>query len=64
MITIPGDLLEGGGQIVRTSLALASLTGKGISVDRIREKRPNPGLQPQQLLAAKALSSLCRAETE
>ena len=63
MIEIPGDLLEGGGQIVRTSLALSALTGKPITITKIRNKRPNPGLQPQHLIAAKALAVISNAET-
>jgi len=56
-------MLEGGGQIVRTSLALAALTGKDVRVDRIREKRPNPGLQAQHVTAIRALAAICGAET-
>jgi len=63
MIEIPGDLLEGGGQIVRTSLTLSALTGKPVTITRIRNKRPNPGLQPQHLVAAKAVAAICNAET-
>ncbi len=64
MIEISGDLLEGGGQIVRTSLALAAVTGKDVRIDRIREKRPNPGLQAQHVTAVKALGAICDAESE
>lgn len=63
MLEVAGDLLEGGGQIVRTSLALSALTGKPVSITKIREKRPNPGLQPQHFIAAKALAAMCHAET-
>lgn len=64
MIEIPGDMLEGGGQIVRTSIALAALARTDIRITRIREKRPNPGLQAQHVTAVKALSATCNAETE
>lgn len=57
-------MLEGGGQIVRTSLALAALTGKEVRVSKIRDNRPNPGLQPQHVTAVKALAAICNAETE
>ena len=64
MIRISGDLLEGGGQIVRTSVALAALTGKDVHVDKIRDKRPNPGLQAQHVTAVRVLAAMCNAETE
>jgi RNA 3'-terminal phosphate cyclase (ATP) len=57
-------MLEGGGQIVRTSLALAALTGKDVQVSKIRDKRPNPGLQAQHVTAAKALAAICNAHTQ
>jgi len=64
MIEIPGDTLEGGGQIVRTTLALSALTGKPVTITKIRENRPNPGLQPQHFVAVKALAAVCDAATE
>ena len=64
MIAISGDMLEGGGQIVRTSVALASLSGKDVHIDKIRANRPNPGLQAQHVIAVKALASVSNAETE
>jgi len=36
MITIDGSQGEGGGQIVRTSLALAAITGTPVTIERIR----------------------------
>lgn len=57
-------MLEGGGQIIRTSIALAALSGVEIQVSKIRDKRPNPGLQPQHVTAVKALAELSNAETE
>ncbi len=64
MIEIAGDMLEGGGQIVRTTIALAALTGKEVRITRIRDKRPNPGLQAQHVTAVKALAAISAAETE
>ena len=63
MLEVPGDLLEGGGQIVRTTIALAALTGKPVKLTKIRSKRPNPGLQPQHVVAVKAVAATCDAET-
>jgi len=64
LIEISGDLLEGGGQIVRTAVALAALAAKDVRITKIRHNRPNPGLQAQHVTAVKALCSICNAETE
>jgi RNA 3'-terminal phosphate cyclase (ATP) len=64
LIEISGDLLEGGGQIVRTAIALSALMAKDVRINKIRDKRPNPGLQAQHVTAVKALASTCNAETE
>jgi RNA 3'-terminal phosphate cyclase (ATP) len=63
MLEVPGDLLEGGGQIIRTTIALAALTGKPVKLTKIRDKRPNPGLQPQHIVGVKAVAAVCNAET-
>ncbi|MFN7991182.1 MAG: RNA 3'-terminal phosphate cyclase [Candidatus Micrarchaeia archaeon] len=60
MIDIDGSHGEGGGQIIRTAMGLSAITGKPITIDRIRANRPNPGLQPQHLMACKAVRSICR----
>lgn len=62
MIEIDGSYGEGGGQIVRTSLALAAYLGIPCRISDIRKKRPNPGLRPQHAAGVKALASLCGAE--
>jgi RNA 3'-terminal phosphate cyclase (ATP) len=64
MIEISGDMLEGGGQIIRTTIALAALAGVDVKLTKIREKRPNPGLQPQHVTAVRALATISQAETE
>jgi len=64
MIEIQGDMLEGGGQIIRTSVSLAALTGDEVHITKIRYKRPNPGLQAQHVTAVRAIASLCDAQTE
>lgn len=63
MIKIPGDYLEGGGQILRSASALSCITNKPIRVFNIRLKRPNPGLQSQHLYTLKALAQLFKADT-
>jgi len=62
MITVDGSQGEGGGQILRTSLALALLTGQPFRIERIRARRPRPGLMRQHLTAVQAAAEVGRAE--
>ena len=54
MIELDGSLGEGGGQILRTSLALAMCTGQRMKIQRIRAKRSKPGLMRQHLACVHA----------
>lgn len=64
MREIDGSCGEGGGQLLRTAVALSAITGEAIHVRNIRANRTNPGLAPQHLTAVVAVASLCGAETE
>ncbi len=64
MISLDGNYLEGGGQIVRTALALSVITGKEFEVNNIRKGRKNPGLKNQHLFCVKALQELCNAKVK
>ena len=61
-LTIDGGYGEGGGQILRSALALSVITGRGITVVNIRARRPKPGLAAQHLAAVRAAASVCDAE--
>ena len=64
MIVIDGSFGEGGGQIIRTSLALSLVTGKPFRVERVRARREKPGLQRQHLTAVMAAAEVGRARVE
>jgi RNA 3'-terminal phosphate cyclase (GTP) len=61
MLTINGAYEEGGGQIVRTALALSALTQIPFRIEKIRHNRPKPGLKPQHLACIAALQQLTGA---
>jgi len=63
-VGIDGAHGEGGGQVLRTSLALAVLTGRPVRIERIRAGRKKPGLRPQHLTAARAAGAVCGAKLE
>lgn len=64
MITLDGSLGEGGGQIVRTSLALSLITGKPFHIENIRRNRRPPCLRPQHCTAVEAAAEIGHAQTE
>jgi RNA 3'-terminal phosphate cyclase (ATP) len=62
MLTIDGSYGEGGGQILRTALALSLVTVKPFRIENIRAGRKNPGLLRQHLTAVNAATEISRAE--
>ena len=64
MITIDGSRGEGGGQVLRTSLALSLATGAPFRIEGIRAQRPKPGLLRQHLTAVQAAAAVGRARVE
>ncbi len=62
MITIDGSKGEGGGQILRTSLALSLLTGQPVTFENIRAGRRKPGLMRQHLTAVRAAAAVGGAD--
>jgi RNA 3'-terminal phosphate cyclase (ATP) len=63
MMEIDGSYGEGGGQIVRTAVALAAVTRTPIRITKIRQGRPKTGLAPQHAQAILALAGICSAKT-
>jgi RNA 3'-terminal phosphate cyclase (ATP) len=62
MLEIDGSRGEGGGQILRTSLALSTITETPIRLYNIRANRPRPGLQKQHLVSVLSAGNICNAE--
>ncbi len=60
-MAIDGSHGEGGGQILRTALALAAITGRAIRFENIRAGRKNPGLAAQHLTGVRAIAEICDA---
>jgi RNA 3'-terminal phosphate cyclase (ATP) len=61
-VYIDGSSGEGGGQILRTSLALAMITGRTLHMRNIRAGRAKPGLRRQHLACVEAAARLCQAD--
>jgi RNA 3'-terminal phosphate cyclase (ATP) len=61
MLEIDGSYGEGGGQLVRTAIALSAVTGSGIRITKIRKNRQNPGLKQQHLKALETAARICGA---
>ncbi len=59
---IDGSYGEGGGQILRTAVALSAVTGKAIEIENIRKARPKPGLAPQHVKAVESAAIICDAD--
>src|SRR5438094_5669890 len=64
MIEVDGRYGEGGGQVLRTAVALAAVLSKEIHVFNIRAGRAEPGLRPQHMTGVKAAAELCSANLQ
>ena len=59
MLTIDGSMGEGGGQVLRSALALSVITGTPFRIQNIRANRDRPGLRRQHLTAVNAAARIC-----
>jgi RNA 3'-terminal phosphate cyclase (ATP) len=64
MIEVDGSFGEGGGQVLRTAVALAAVLSKEIHVFNIRAGRAEPGIRPQHMTGVKAAAELCSGHFE
>ena len=64
MIFIDGSYGEGGGQILRTSLALSMVARRPFRIENIRSSRKKPGLMRQHLTAVNAAARISNAEVK
>lgn len=62
ILQISGE--SGGGQLLRSSLSLALVTGQTFRMTNIRGKRPKPGLKRQHLTCVKAAAEICSASVD
>lgn len=64
VIVIDGSHGEGGGQILRTALALSMITGKPFELKNVRAGRKKPGLMRQHLVCVQASQRISNAVVE
>lgn len=64
LLHIPGSHGEGGGQVLRTSLALSLILQRPFEITDIRANRDKPGLQRQHLASVLAAAQVGKAAVE
>jgi len=64
MISIDGQMGEGGGQVLRTCLSLSLITGQPFNISNIRAGRSKPGLRAQHLNAVLLSKDIGNAHVE
>ncbi|KYK27048.1 MAG: hypothetical protein AYK23_00385 [Candidatus Proteinoplasmatales archaeon SG8-5] len=61
-VVLDGSVGEGGGQVLRSGLAFAAITGKKLAIENIRANRPKPGLANQHLSGLRAIAKISNAD--
>lgn len=61
MRTLDGG--DGGGQLVRTAVAMSAVTDTPIAMENVRGGRETPGLRPQHVAAIETVAALADADT-
>lgn len=64
MVSIDGSTGEGGGQVLRASVALAAVMETDLKITNIRAGRDAPGMKAQHLAGVRAVAELCGATLE
>jgi RNA 3'-terminal phosphate cyclase (ATP) len=64
MLIIDGSAGEGGGQVLRSALALSLVTGTPVRIQNIRKARAKPGLLRQHLTAVNAIAAISQSEID
>lgn len=64
MLEVDGSHGEGGGQILRTAIALSAITGQPFRLYNIRKGRKSEGLAPQHLKAVQTAAHITDARVE
>ncbi len=64
MVSIDGSIGEGGGQVLRTAVALAAVMETDLKITNIRSGRTPGGLKAQHVAGVRAVAQLCGAGLE
>lgn len=64
LMEVDGSYGEGGGQILRSAVALSAILGRGVLIKDIRKGRPRPGLGIQHIKSIQLAKDMCDASVD